>query len=1045
MSSTPTRTLALFAVLAAALTFTPGCGCGTPKPVPDGGEQDAGYDAGEADSGYDAGEPDAGEDAGPPPELKIFKVLPPRAGAAGGTQVLITGQGFVQGFATRATEAKALTTLKFGSNPSLDFQVIDDNTIDARAPAGKAGLANVSLKNGNGLFVCSACFTYYDELYLTGVTPKEGPLRGGNEVELTGQGFTADVHVLFGSLSSPHITLVDSKKLKVLVPRAQVADAVDVTVYNKNGVGSLRRVYRYRDDLAVTQVAPLFGPVAGGTSVVLTGKGFEGATAVKFGALDAASFTVDSATQVTAVAPPAAVGTVDVTVTTPVDSFTTKGAFTYVDNAAPALFAVYPHVGPAAGGNEVTLVGQGLDVAGLAVSFGGVAATVVSQSANEAHVTVPARGSGSRKVSVTATGGSLNGTLAGGYTYRLELTSIAPSRGPAAGGTVAAVVGSGLPADAQVFLGSAAALVNGAVADTGFSLTTPQGSGGAASALRVFEAADPENEAVLADAFTFDEPLSIGRVQPERGAIAGATLVTVRGAGFGDATVVTFGANHAKDVKIVDTHTLTCRTPKGDVGAVDVGVERLGPTDNLPGGFSYFDPRNISGGLSGGPLVGTLNISVLESTQGQYGLPVPLANVILGLDGTTPFQGQTDSRGQLTFSDPSLVKAQTVTVWKEGFESTTVTAVASENLTVFVARTGGGGTPSPPPPGPPPSLISGRVTGFKLPHQLNVNESLEARVFVTQNSLYGGAPFRAAPTHSGEKWLVVVDGGEYLLYSGAGLRATYAVLGVKNTQTGEFAPYLMGVRRAITTSPDNPAINQDIILDMHLDLTVPITIDSPITIGETAPGVPAPAMNNIYVWLDLGAEGFVPNPNNWGTGTSASTSVASTLPTLSFPSFPQLDGSNFIFMNFATGTAGGPLSLYFRRQPGSLAPGVTIGPMLPTPVFTQPTTAGLTGVISWVVAPGPTPDLQRVEILKQTMMGPVTLWTVVLPGTEKQVVLPPQALQQLLDAEVGSTLFVEITQTRSPKFNYAQWTYDTLLSTSAWSSFTIADSDGFTP
>jgi Ca2+-binding RTX toxin-like protein len=59
------------------------------------------------------------------------------------------------------------------------------------------------------------------------------------------------------------------------------------------------------------------GPVDGGTSVVLTGVGFTGATSVRFGSTPAASFKVDSPTQITAVSPAHAAGKVNVTVTTP--------------------------------------------------------------------------------------------------------------------------------------------------------------------------------------------------------------------------------------------------------------------------------------------------------------------------------------------------------------------------------------------------------------------------------------------------------------------------------------------------------------------------------------------------------------------------------------------------------------------------------------------------------------------------------------------------------------------------------------------------------
>lgn len=52
----------------------------------------------------------------------------------------------------------------------------------------------------------------------------------------------------------------------------------------------------------VTLVAPPFGPVGGGTVVTITGKNFTNASEVKFGST-AATFTVDSDTQITATAP----------------------------------------------------------------------------------------------------------------------------------------------------------------------------------------------------------------------------------------------------------------------------------------------------------------------------------------------------------------------------------------------------------------------------------------------------------------------------------------------------------------------------------------------------------------------------------------------------------------------------------------------------------------------------------------------------------------------------------------------------------------------
>lgn len=68
---------------------------------------------------------------------------------------------------------------------------------------------------------------------------------------------------------------------------------------------------------AITAIEPDFGSVVGGASVKITGTNLTAASAVKFGTIPAAGFTVESETQITAIAPPSTtVGTVDVTATT---------------------------------------------------------------------------------------------------------------------------------------------------------------------------------------------------------------------------------------------------------------------------------------------------------------------------------------------------------------------------------------------------------------------------------------------------------------------------------------------------------------------------------------------------------------------------------------------------------------------------------------------------------------------------------------------------------------------------------------------------------
>ena len=72
---------------------------------------------------------------------------------------------------------------------------------------------------------------------------------------------------------------------------------------------------------SITSLDPAFGPDGGGTTVTLTGTGFTGAPAVSFGTTPATSFTVQSDTSITAIAP-AGSGVVGVTVTVPAGTFT---------------------------------------------------------------------------------------------------------------------------------------------------------------------------------------------------------------------------------------------------------------------------------------------------------------------------------------------------------------------------------------------------------------------------------------------------------------------------------------------------------------------------------------------------------------------------------------------------------------------------------------------------------------------------------------------------------------------------------------------------
>lgn len=165
----------------------------------------------------------------------------------------------------------------------------------------------------------------------------------------------------------------------------------------------------------VSFISPTEGPEAGGTSVQISGSGFSGATAVKFGSTSATSFAVNSAESITAVAPKGS-GSAEVTVTTSVATSALTPADTFTYRAAPTVTAITPKTGSESGGTEVTVTGTNFTNASK-VSFGSSPASMVTVNSAESITAVSPPGTGTVHVSVSTAGGTSATSAADQFTY----------------------------------------------------------------------------------------------------------------------------------------------------------------------------------------------------------------------------------------------------------------------------------------------------------------------------------------------------------------------------------------------------------------------------------------------------------------------------------------------------------------------------------------------------------------------------------------------------------------------------------------------------
>jgi hypothetical protein len=208
----------------------------------------------------------------------------------------------------------------------------------------------------------------------------------------------------------------------------------------------------------VTALEPSSGPGAGGNSVKITGTNLSAATKVRFGMAEASTFSVKSAAEITATAPPGS-GTVDVSVRTPGGTSPAVPADRYTYVPAPAVSGVSPKGGPTVGGTPVTITGTNLSGA-TAVNFGATPASSFEvDSATQITAISPAGATGVAHVTVTTIGGTSGTSAADDFTYltpqTVSFTSTAPS-GPLVGETYSASASatSGLPVVLTIDAGS---------------------------------------------------------------------------------------------------------------------------------------------------------------------------------------------------------------------------------------------------------------------------------------------------------------------------------------------------------------------------------------------------------------------------------------------------------------------------------------------------------------------------------------------------------------------------------------------------------------
>jgi len=404
------------------------------------------------------------------PALTVVSISPSAGPLAGGTVVTITGTGFVNG-----------ASVTIGGTAATNVTVVNDTSITATTPAGKAGQQDVRVTVPNGSMTLTGGFIYGIPPTVATISPVSGPLAGGTKIIITGTGFVSGATVIItarnANIAAIDVIVVSDTTITATTPVGD-AGTHDIVVTNPNGQSVQTTGFTYVPSPTILSISPTSGPTAGGTAITITGTAFVSGTLITIGGVAASDVTVVDGTSITAIIPIGKAGPQDVGITTSGGSKTLIGGFTYVAYK-PTVVSIYPNSGPTAGGTIVTITGTYF-VSGATVMIGGAPATDVTvMSTTLLTATNPTGTAGAQNVVVGVPGGSA--PLIGAFTYVApapKVISISPSSGLASGGTVVKITGTDFVSGALVNIGGLVMKDVSTISSTSIIATTPAGMTG---------------------------------------------------------------------------------------------------------------------------------------------------------------------------------------------------------------------------------------------------------------------------------------------------------------------------------------------------------------------------------------------------------------------------------------------------------------------------------------------------------------------------------------------------------------------------------------
>jgi hypothetical protein len=599
----------------------------------------------------------------------ITSVTPTTGAVAGGNSIVIAGNYF---FGATSVTIDGVNATSYVVNSTLQITAVTPSSIYTNVPVDIVVTTPAGTGNAN------ASFLYLPSPAISSVSPNTGGLAGGTTIIITGTSFTNTSSVTLNGIPMTSYVVDSVTQITAVVPAGvSINTPYNIDIVTPQGNYTATGIFTYLGAPTFTSVSPNTGAVAGGNSIVIVGTNFTNATAVKIGATNVTSYTVDSSTQITAVTPAGSVGSAQtITIETPQGNVTSGAVYSYLNT--PTFLFVSPTSGNVSGGDSITINGSDFTNA-TAVKIGttNVTSYVVVNASTITAVTPAGLYGANETITIETPQGNVTSSLPEFTYYNTPtISGVSPASGNYLGGDTIILTGTDFTNATAVLVGATNVTTYVVDSNTQITFVTPIGTYGNVETITV---QTPQGNVTSGSGiFTYLDTPTIVSVAPTSGSPSGGTTIVITGTDFSNATAVKIDVTNVTSYTVDSNTQITAVTPAGTGSNLTITVETPQGNTTSGGLYTYVSGPTIttvsptSGFTTGGTVLTIIGTGFsLGDTITVDGNPATSVNVVSSTkitcntpSGTTGaakdvvLNGSVTSAGAFTYLTPAFNKSR---------------------------------------------------------------------------------------------------------------------------------------------------------------------------------------------------------------------------------------------------------------------------------------------------------------------------------------------------------------------------------------------------